>query len=64
MRDALRLMEEREKRLKALDEMIERGIAQADAGNVYDAEEFFKELEAKQIARERAGRQKPAKRAG
>jgi antitoxin ParD1/3/4 len=58
VRDALRLMEEREKRLKSLDKMIYRGIAQADTGLVYDAEQVFDELEAKQAARERAKSQK------
>ena len=53
VRDALRLMEERERRLKSLDQMIYRGIAQANAGDVYDAEEFLRELEAKQAARAR-----------
>ena len=51
VRDALRLMEEREKRLKALDEMIYRGIAEADAGLGRDAEEVFTELEAKYAAK-------------
>jgi antitoxin ParD1/3/4 len=60
VRDALRLMEERERRLKSLDQMIYRGIAQADAGDVYDAEEFLRELEAKQAARARTRRRKHA----
>ena len=51
MRDALRLMEEREKRLKALDDMIYHSIAQADAGLGYDAEDVFAELEAKHAAK-------------
>ena len=60
VRDALRLMEERERRLKSLDQMIYRGIAQANAGGVYDAEEFLRELEAKQAARARTRRRKHA----
>ena len=60
VRDALRLMEERERRLKSLDQMIYRGIAQANAGDVYDAEEFLRELEAKQAARARTRRRKHA----
>jgi antitoxin ParD1/3/4 len=51
VRDALRLMEEREKRLKALDKMIYHSIAQADAGLGRDAEEVFAELEAKYSAK-------------
>jgi antitoxin ParD1/3/4 len=50
VRDALRLMEEREKRLKSLDKMIARGIAEADAGLGRDADEVFDELEAKYAA--------------
>ena len=51
VRDALRLMEEREKRLKALDDIIARGIADADAGRVHNLDEVFDELEAKAAAR-------------
>jgi antitoxin ParD1/3/4 len=47
VRDALRLMEEREKRLQSLDAIIARGIAEADAGLGRDADEVFDELEAK-----------------
>jgi antitoxin ParD1/3/4 len=47
LRDALRLMEERERRLTALDAAIARGIADADAGYVEDAEAVFDALEAK-----------------
>ncbi len=46
LRDALRLMEERENRLTALDAAIERGIADIEAGRVRDADEVFDELEA------------------
>jgi antitoxin ParD1/3/4 len=46
LRDALRLMEERERRLAALDAALERGIADVEAGRVYDADEVFDELEA------------------
>jgi len=46
LRDALRLMEAREKKLAALDAAIVRGIADAKAGRVYDADEVFDELEA------------------
>ncbi len=46
LRDALRLMEERERKLAALDNAIERGMADMTAGRVYDAEDVFAELEA------------------
>ena len=46
LRDALRLMEEREHRLAALDAAIERGIADSEAGRAYDADAVFDELEA------------------
>lgn len=47
VRDALRLMEERERRLAALDAALARGIADADAGRVTSAEEVLDRLEAK-----------------
>ena len=47
VRDALRLMEEREKRLAKLDAAIERGMADVRAGRVKPAEEVFDRLEAK-----------------
>ncbi len=46
LRDALRLMEDRERRLAALDIAIERGMADIDAGRVTDADAVFDELEA------------------
>ncbi len=46
MRDALRLMEERERKLAFLDGAIERGMADIGAGRVHDADEVFDELEA------------------
>jgi len=46
LRDALRLMEERERKFAALDTSIERGMADITAGLVYDAEDVFAELEA------------------
>jgi antitoxin ParD1/3/4 len=45
LRDALRLMEERERKFAALDAAIARGIADVEAGRVFDAEEVFEELE-------------------
>jgi antitoxin ParD1/3/4 len=50
LRGALRLMEERERRLAALDAALERGIADVEAGRVYDADEVFDELEARLTA--------------
>ncbi len=47
IRDALRLLEDREAARAAIDKGIEEGIADADAGRVFDAEEVFDELEAK-----------------
>jgi antitoxin ParD1/3/4 len=46
VRDALRLMEARERRMAALDARIAKGIADGEAGRVYDAEDVFDELEA------------------
>lgn len=46
VRDALRLMEGRERRLAALDAVIERGMADIQAGDVHAAEDVFAELEA------------------
>jgi antitoxin ParD1/3/4 len=55
VRDALRLMEERERRLAAVDAAIERGLADVRAGRVHDADAVFDELEARYtaMARER-----------
>jgi len=46
LRDALRLMEDRERKLAALDTAIERGLADIDAGRATDADAVFDELEA------------------
>ena len=46
LREALRLMEEHERRLAALDSAIERGVADIEAGRVRDADAVFDELEA------------------
>jgi antitoxin ParD1/3/4 len=55
MRDALRLMEERERRLAAVDAALERGLADIEAGRVHDADTVFDELEVRyaRMARER-----------
>jgi antitoxin ParD1/3/4 len=47
LRDALRLMEERERRLASLDASIARGLADIAAGRVHDADAVFEELEAR-----------------
>ena len=47
VRDALRLMEMRERQMAELDARIARGIADGEAGRVYDADEVFDELEAR-----------------
>jgi antitoxin ParD1/3/4 len=50
LRDALRLMEERERRLATLDAAIARGLADIEAGRVHDADDVFDELEAELAA--------------
>ena len=47
LRDALRLMEERERRLASLDASIARGLADIEAGRVREADTVFDELEAR-----------------
>jgi antitoxin ParD1/3/4 len=46
LRDALRLMEERERRSKALDSAIQRGMGDIKAGRVHDLDEACDELDA------------------
>ena len=49
------MLAERERRLAAVHAAIERGIADIEAGRVYDANAVFDELEARhaRMARER-----------
>ena len=47
LREGVRLVQEREKRLAALDAAIERGIAEADAGRGKPVDEVFDRLERK-----------------
>ncbi|TJX00172.1 MAG: type II toxin-antitoxin system ParD family antitoxin [Mesorhizobium sp.] len=47
LREGVRLVEEREKRLAALDAALAKGIGDADAGRVKPAEELLDRLEAK-----------------
>jgi antitoxin ParD1/3/4 len=51
VRDAFRLMEEKERRLAALDEAIARGVADIEAGRTRDANEVFDEAEARYAQR-------------
>jgi antitoxin ParD1/3/4 len=44
LRDALRLMEERERKLGILDAAIERGIADIEAGRVHDLDDVCEDL--------------------
>jgi antitoxin ParD1/3/4 len=47
LRDALRLMEDRERRLAALDIAIERGVSDLKADKVHDVDDTLDELEAR-----------------
>jgi antitoxin ParD1/3/4 len=54
LREGVRLVQEREQRLAALDAALAKGIADADAGRVRPAEEVFARLEAKYLDQARA----------
>ena len=47
LREGIRLVQDREARLAALDAVIARGLADADAGRTIPAGEVFDRLEAK-----------------
>lgn len=47
IREGIRLVEEREKKLAVLDAALERGLADVEAGRVYPADEVFAELRAR-----------------
>ena len=47
LREGVRLIQEREARLAALDASIARGVADADAGRVKSTSEVFDRLEAR-----------------
>ncbi|WP_442581726.1 type II toxin-antitoxin system ParD family antitoxin [Mesorhizobium sp. ASY16-5R] len=49
LREGVRLVQEREARLRTLHAAIECGIADADAGRVEDAEVFLDQLEQKYL---------------
>ncbi|SEG71964.1 type II toxin-antitoxin system ParD family antitoxin [Bosea lathyri] len=44
LREGVRLVEEREKRLILLDRALEAGVAEADSGNLIGGESVFAEL--------------------
>lgn len=47
LREGIRLLQERESKLKALDAMITRGLSDVSGGRVIDAQSVFASLEAK-----------------
>jgi antitoxin ParD1/3/4 len=47
LREGVRLVEEREKRLLALDRALDIGLAEADAGRLIASDEVFAELRAR-----------------
>jgi len=47
LRDALRLMEDRERKLASLDAAIEQGMADIGVGRIHSADEVFDELKAR-----------------
>jgi antitoxin ParD1/3/4 len=51
LREGVRLIQERETKLAALDAMIAKGLADVDAGRVTPAEEVFEELQARYKAK-------------
>ena len=53
LREGVRLVQEREARLAALDQAIARGLADAEAGRTKPAAEVFDRLEAKYRAQAR-----------
>ena len=44
LRTGVRMVEEHEKRIAALDAALDRGIADADAGRLHSSEEVFAEV--------------------
>jgi antitoxin ParD1/3/4 len=50
LREGVRLIQDREARLAALDASVARGLADADAGRTKPADEVFDRLEAKYAA--------------
>ena len=56
LREGVRLIQERETRLAALDASIARGVADADAGRVKSSADVFEALEAKLRSKAKADR--------
>jgi len=54
LREGVRLVQEREKRLAALDAALAKGLADAEAGRIKPAEEVFDRLEAKYLDQTRS----------
>jgi antitoxin ParD1/3/4 len=52
LREGVRLVEEQEKMLATLDDALDRGLADADAGRVQDADTVFADLKARYAAKE------------
>ena len=52
LREGVRLVQERERRLAALDAAIEQGLADADAGRLHALEDVAAELDARFAAME------------
>ncbi len=50
LRDALRLMETRERHLAELDAKVAKGLADIEAGRVHDLDEVIEDLEAELAA--------------
>jgi antitoxin ParD1/3/4 len=53
LREGVRLIQDRETRLAALDASIARGLADAESGRTRSAEDVFDELEAKLLSKPR-----------
>lgn len=54
LREGVRLLQERETRLQALDMAIARGLADAEAGRTLDAKTAFAQLQSRYEARAKA----------
>jgi antitoxin ParD1/3/4 len=54
LREGVRLVQEREKRLAALDAELAKGLADLEAGRVVPAQEVFDRLEAKYLDQARS----------
>lgn len=61
LREGVRLIQEREARLAALDASIARGLGDVDAGRTKPSSEVFDRLEAELAARESAAKESVTK---